>query len=87
MSLALRLSIAMILLVVVTTAGTGMLIYKRANDASRPVVFESLKARAGILADGLNPSISRLSAYLHLSYHQVRQTSLDAIPSVSAFLT
>ena len=58
MSLALRLSIAMILLVVVTTAGTGMLIYKRANDASRPVVFESLKARAGILADGLTDYVA-----------------------------
>ncbi|TDH37958.1 sensor histidine kinase [Pseudohoeflea suaedae] len=58
MSLALRLSIAMILLVVITTAGTGMLIYKRANDASRPVVFESLKARAGILADGVTDYVS-----------------------------
>lgn len=53
MTLALRLSVAMILLVVLTTAGTGLVIYKRAADASRPVVYESLKVRAGIIADSL----------------------------------
>jgi PAS domain S-box-containing protein len=53
MTLALRLSVAMILLVVLTTAGTALVIYKRAADAARPVVFESLKVRAGIIADDL----------------------------------
>ena len=53
MTLALRLSVAMILLVVLTTASTALLIYKRAADASRPVVFESLKVRVGIIADSL----------------------------------
>ena len=53
MTLALRLSVAMILLVVLTTAGTALLIYKRAADASGPVVYESIKVRAGIIADNL----------------------------------
>ena len=53
MTLALRLSVAMILLVVLTTASTALLIYKRAAVASRPVVFESLKVRVGIIADSL----------------------------------